>query len=453
MGSFSTLMGRNNAYSPSYALQRGTGLPLTTMNDIPRGSHYTATPRALEISYDRTQNTLFQHMPEPTPRSQPHVDAQPTPPFEPTEILENIVAEIGNTRTKVRPEVFAKMGRGFFPFENNWTCYRRNYFQVTCSWSLSPYIPQIQPYLVGEDGQLKPIRQFAMGISAIVNGSYRETRELVQHTAKRDKQSEKTPGRVALQPSTSNSLSGDSTGNGNHSNYAHGSQSMEYSPSYTGAAQPCQPPTQHTFLRIQFQKATANNGKRRAQQQTYNVVVELHAGIDSPKPDELQWVVIARRMSSPMVVRGRSPSHYKDGRRDSTASMGPDGGSGDGSGGSLPPSMARATRSHHPLMYDSAHRGGLSYGRTDYKHMPAEHSPLSDSPLISSSSSSGFDYTMVNDTMDPMDTLKNDSSLDAYHDPLFAGVPSHQQRQQNPGGYDPVYSTYARYDHPQHLCT
>lgn len=106
-------------------------------------------------------------------------------------------------------------------------------------------------------------------------------------------------------------------------------------------------------------------------------------------------------------------------------------------------------------MYDSAHRGGLPYGRTDYRQIgKPEHSPLSDSPLISSSSSSGFDYSIVNDTMDPMDTLKADSTLDPYQDPVFAGVSNHP-RPHN-GGYDPVYSTYGRYDPIQNhnsLCT
>jgi meiosis-specific transcription factor NDT80 len=89
----------------------------------------------------------------------------------------------------------------------------------------------------------------------------------------------------------------------------------------------------------------------------------------------------------------------------------------------------------------------------------AEHSPLSDSPLISSSSSSGFDYSIMNDTMDPMDTMKTDPYLktDLYQDPTFAGVASHQHRQQpGAGGYDPVYSTYGRYDpiqNPHSLCT
>jgi meiosis-specific transcription factor NDT80 len=296
-----------------------------------------------------------------------------------------------------------------------------------------------------------------MGISAIVNGQYNETRELVQHTPKRDKQSERKPVRVVLQPSPPPSFSSTSTVNGNLAGFGLGSQSMDYNSTFPGAPQPSQPPTSHMFERIQFQKATANNGKRRAQQQTYNLVVELFAEIASSVPGETQWVPIARRHSQPMVVRGRSPGHYKDGRRSSTSSMGPDGAGGDGNGSILPHGLGHTNHNHH-MMYDASHRAGLSYGRADHRQMTVnDHSPLSDSPLISSSSSSGFELSMI-DTMDPMDTIKSDPYLrsNPYQDTTYAGVPGHQHRQSSTGGYDPVYSTaYSRYDPIQNhgLCT
>ena len=48
-----------------------------------------------------------------------------------------------------------------------------------------------------------------------------------------------------------------------------------------------------------------------------------------------------------MVVRGRSPGHYKDGRRGSTASSGPDGEGADGNckTGSIPHSLSQTSRS------------------------------------------------------------------------------------------------------------
>jgi meiosis-specific transcription factor NDT80 len=453
VSSIPALMGHNNAYSPTYALYRGIGLPLTGVNDVSRSHQYSVTPRVLEGMLDRNQTPIFQQpMAEPTQRTQTQVEA---PPFEETSVLESIVAEVGGTQQIVKPEVQAKIGRGFFSSDGKWTCYRRNYFAVTCSFSLHPW-PSTVPLYIRRAGQtLEPIRGFAMSISAIVNGQYGDTRELVQHTPKRDKQSERKPGRILLQPSPPLSLGG-STGNHGHGSFPLSSESLDYNTSFTGAPQPCaQPATSHMFERIQFQKATANNGKRRAQQQFYNLVVELHAEVAGPIGNDSQWVLIARKHSHQMVVRGRSPGHYKDGRRDSTTSMGPDGSSGDGSGG-LPRGMGQNARSHL-LMYESGHRGSLPYGRQDYRQMAtAEHSTPSDSPLISSSSSSGFDYSIMNDTMDPMDTLKTASTLDQYQDPVFAGMPNHHRP--STGGYDPVYSnsTYGRYDpiqNPHSLCT
>ncbi|RJE18394.1 hypothetical protein PHISCL_09273 [Aspergillus sclerotialis] len=65
-------------------------------------------------------------------------------------------------------------------------------------------------------------------------------------------------------------------------------------------------PTEHTFERIQFQKVAANKGRYRAKQQLYNLVVDLYAKVSGPRGvDDYQWAKIARRVSVPLVVRGR----------------------------------------------------------------------------------------------------------------------------------------------------
>ena len=382
---------------------------------------YPSTPRALEV--DRPQNMIFgptgNMMIDPISRIQQPADA---PPFGATETLHQIFS--GNQT--VKPDITAKIHKGFFQADDKWTCYRRNYFSVTCHFALNPFTPSTPLFLKLSDHQgAERIRSFSMSISAIVNGNPNEIRELVQHTPKRDKQSERRPGKIPLQPNQS----GRGSNNG-QLGFSLGSQTaglaMDY-PSYGNAPQPTQPPVQHTFERIQFQKATANNGKRRAQQQYYNLIVELYAEVSNPVAGcDSQWIKIAKRESQPMVVRGRSPGHYKDGRRDSTTSMGPDGGSGaagDGSGAVPPPSIGPTARSHLSLMsYDTSQRSGTHYGRGDYRQLGMEHSPPSGgSPLMSSSSSSAFDMNMMNDSMDPMDTMKSATSMDSYHqDPTFA---------------------------------
>ncbi|KAJ3358232.1 hypothetical protein HDU91_005271, partial [Kappamyces sp. JEL0680] len=56
---------------------------------------------------------------------------------------------------------------------------------------------------------------------------------------------------------------------------------------------------------MQFKNATANNGKRKAAQQYYNLVVELYAHGESE-----ERVLVSYLTSSSLVIRGRSPSHY-----------------------------------------------------------------------------------------------------------------------------------------------
>src|SRR5216117_1336256 len=63
-----------------------------------------------------------------------------------------------------------------------------------------------------------------------------------------------------------------------------------------------------TYERIQFKQATANNGKRRAAQQYFSLIVEAYAVILGEQGTEDVRVAVSK--SSPVVVRGRSPGHY-----------------------------------------------------------------------------------------------------------------------------------------------
>ncbi|KAL4807197.1 hypothetical protein BDV18DRAFT_114291 [Aspergillus unguis] len=414
-----SLLGRNENFPGAYnSLPRSQFPSLTSLSDIARAPQYTTAPRGLDCGIDRTSNLTFAQpgsMYLDQRAAPPTVDA---PPFHDTNPLYHVFT--GNQM--VRPEIGAKIHKGFFQVDDKWTCYRRNYFSISCSFSFHQSVHD--PYLKYE-GRHARIHRFSMSISAIVNMQHNEVRELVQHTPKRDKQSERPPQRIVLQPSPSTGMVpslGTTSTTGQHG-FPLLSQSsgmgIDYNNSYGGAPQQPQPPTQHTFERIQFQKATANNGKRRAQQQYYNLVVDLYAEIENSLGGN-EWVKIARKLSYPMVVRGRSPGHYKDGRRDSSTSMGPDGGSGgagDGGGGAvLPSGLAHASRSHIALLPYGSSRGGHNYGRADYHQMTtADHSPISASPHISSSSSSTFDIVM-SDSLDPMDAMKSSSSIESYPD-------------------------------------
>lgn len=340
-----------------------------------------------------------------------NMGAQEGPPFEDTKAIYPIITA---RNQQLSPKIEAKIQKGFFKVDHKWTCYRRNYFTVSCSFSLKPATFEPQFYLQRHQNQQhEAIVAFAIQISAktaMVNNQESESRNLVQHTPKRDKATESVPGKVMLQPAQPSILTNPASYHGSSSMYGAtpnlpSSMMVDYNSQPYSSTQHQGPPQSHTFERIQFQKATANNGKRRAQQQYFHVVVELFA--DVGRHGDRQWVKVATAQSHPMVVRGRSPGHYKDNRRDSTTSMDPDrgaGGSGDSSGGApLPGTYLGPAHGRSSTMdWESTHRGPSQTGG-NYRHLAEDCSPKSGTSLESSSSSYcglDFDFLRSQDTMD-----------------------------------------------------
>jgi hypothetical protein len=221
--------------------------------------------------------------------SLPHHDAiKPGgPPFGNTIVHQLVVTSSGKL---VRPTINALIPKGFFQVDKKWTCYRRNYFQLTCSFELKP--KELRgPFYIRQQGEhLEPINEFSVLISAktaTANHQESEKRGLVQHTPKRDKATEHSLKRQPIRPLEDVPLSSTEAGESAFDT-----------------------PTAQTFERVQFQKATANNGKRRAAQQYFQVVVELIAESGAPGAKR-ELVLLATCESSPIVVRGRSPGHYK----------------------------------------------------------------------------------------------------------------------------------------------
>jgi len=257
------------------------------------------------------------------------------PPLQDTHHLLHLWSADGHV---VQPEIHARVDKGFFLSDRDWTCYRRNYFSVVCSYSLMPATCSL-PLSVRRTTNSHPeqIIGFAMCISAVVDAAGGKPVDLVQHTPKRDKGPQHKPAKIKLSPQPAGGMT---FGGAPSPVMQQGHQQMEHD--YSFQQQPQQQPTQQhvaQFDRIQFKSATANNGKRRAAQQYYHLIVELYADIGSSpssapgqpnsQGSDAGWVKIAYRLSAPMVVRGRSPGHYADERRTSTTSS-PGGGSAGG---------------------------------------------------------------------------------------------------------------------------
>ncbi|KAI1324177.1 p53-like transcription factor [Xylariaceae sp. FL0255] len=229
--------------------------------------------------------------------------------------------------THVKVDIQGVIDKGFFLSEGEWTCYRRNYFSCICSYSLTPHFPNATMHFI-PTGQTTTyqVYGFAMCISAVVSDSDSQTIDLVQHTPKRDKGPTAKPEKMRLMPKTTQPTPHSMGIYQDHHGMAGASRSL-YESGYGQGGQGSYA-TEHTFERIQFKQATANNGKRRAAQQYYHLVVELYADVGSHHAEG--FIKVAERKSAKMIVRGRSPGHYQSERRGSTSS-GPGGSSGMGS--------------------------------------------------------------------------------------------------------------------------
>ncbi|EME38377.1 hypothetical protein DOTSEDRAFT_48613 [Dothistroma septosporum NZE10] len=276
-----------------------------------------------------------------------------------------IHAEMTCEGQAVTPEVHAKVEKGFFlsTVDTKWTCYRRNYFSVQCHFELHPNITNGRMQLKkNNSAHSETIQAMGMRLSAAVDGSAGKNIELVQHTPKRDAGPKNKIDIVKVSPTPSNG------GRGEHTVSPHGIYQVPMSTFHaTGSIpgpnlpfqnlpEPGSPPTaaaqasqtssnypysastashlplpgqaaNHIFERVQFKQATANNGKRRASQQYFHLIVELYADVRKNESDAPSWVKVAHRVSEKIVVRGRSPSHYQNEGQNCNGRTGSSGGS------------------------------------------------------------------------------------------------------------------------------
>lgn len=416
---------------------------------------YSETPRTTFTSVHHGLTSTYQ---APMASTSPYSASQNESHNFPWPELE-CVLELTCEGQLVTPDIHAKVEKGFFQASNDrkWTCYRRNYFSVACHFELFPNISNGRMYLKRNNTQ-EQIQAMGIRLSAAVDGTNGKTIELVQHTPKRDqgpktkieitKLSPYTPtGRnnhsvsprgVYQLPIDTFHATGNATGpylplqnTNDDDNSSSSAQTSHVSSNYGGygsATSQLQAPgqnTNHTFERVQFKSATANNGKRRASQQYFHLIVELFADVRKDGADRPVWVKVAQRTSEKIVVRGRSPSHYQNEGQNGQTGRGNASGGGSYSGA---PSQAYGSMNPGGFRSSTAGYGnGLGGGGTGYRshYGMAHHSD-------GSGSSPGSVDEGAADLDHPGDVLMTDAERtniqqnDEYQyfpGPIYEGVP------------------------------
>ncbi|MCJ1478559.1 hypothetical protein MMC13_007240 [Lambiella insularis] len=349
------------------------------------------------------------------PGSQNALGMQSIPPFENTKTFSNVLDGGGMV---IQPELHARIDKGFFKADTDWTCYRRNYFSVACCYCLKPDVdPSARPLYLQRphSNNRERIHSFSILIVAKIDNDDGKPIELVQHTPKRDKGPMGPPDLTEVSPHPSGNIAMFTAA----SPYSPNAQlSSDQDHSYT--AGPQQPPNVANFDRIQFKKATANNGKRRAAQQYFHIIVELYAKVNRGKSADTHDIKVAHRVSAPMVVRGRSPGHYSDERRGSSTSMGPTGGSSGDHGpgyrdqGSAGPSGGSHSSMSGGVSYSSSgHAGGSGY---QAHHNSMAHSPTAShsNPVSESSSNGSLRRSIAGRHSDPAPTMEEAAQIEEY---------------------------------------
>ncbi|KAI1744574.1 hypothetical protein F4680DRAFT_405339 [Xylaria scruposa] len=252
-------------------------------------------PKAMMVPRASTERPLMASL--LLPAKTPTLRDQ-TPGFLPVEVSGQLFHDAQGTsdsRTPIEISIQAALDKGFFRSEEEWTCYRRNYFSCVCSYNLTPpgYGLPIT-YMPNGESTVYQVVGFSISISAVISDSEGQSIGLIQHMPKRDKGPTSNPGKIKLDPKPlakprilPELVAG---------------PSVPRDPSRMDSDNGQRPHiTEHTFERLQFNRATA---KRRASQEYFHLIVELYADVGGHD------LKIASRKSEKLIVRGRSPGHY-----------------------------------------------------------------------------------------------------------------------------------------------
>ncbi|PVU89104.1 hypothetical protein BB561_005536 [Smittium simulii] len=199
-----------------------------------------------------------------------------------------LISEIfdGDKSKKLNMQFISKVDKGFFYCKDGWACYRRNYFQISCSFTIfnedGSFYNKNRPITIFDQTtqSFHTVSEFVVGLFGI-DLNTRKKVELVQNTAKRDKTSRKQPNFLPITNKNESLVPGIVS-----------NQSIA------------------TFNRIQFKNSTVNQSRRSITQQYYIIEIGLFAVIGNGTQ-----MLVATSTSRPLIVRGRSPGYYADNQK------------------------------------------------------------------------------------------------------------------------------------------
>ncbi|MCJ1313881.1 meiosis-specific transcription factor ndt80 [Agyrium rufum] len=380
----------------------------------------------------------FNEVPTPTaPRLYP--SNHPPPPESKSSLLffhdVHMLGNLRDSRTheSLRVGINPEVHKGFFQERSidKWTSYRRNYFSLTLSCAIDTYGHSMVPPNQGASLsiQFQPdektgwidLGALAVTIKAYVHDSPDTPVDIVQHTAKRDKGPTGCPPMIPIDPYRS------------FHEMASGNEPIPRGVTHHSAF----------FDRLQFKKATTNNGRRRSNQQYFVLEVILCHHRDG------SWDPIAKRTSSKIVVRGRSPGHYKE--QAGSRGRGRENGHGSnfvpnfGNQGGFSQPGGSGGAGGGPLWHDS---NSQAYGRTmrDGSNLPSNDAQSTSSDEDDHDDDDS-DATNVTDSSSRVDRTAEEDAVPAILDGVgeFPGLASpgdDQSSEGNPATYGVRYRYY-----------
>lgn len=181
--------------------------------------------------------------------------------------------------SRYQANLTTRIDRGFFLADRDWICYRRNFFQLSAAFQIrqSETLESTTAPLYIFIAPQQPMRVigYYIQLSAEIMGEGRPI-YIKQHASKRNvyaRASEMVKHRIIP---------------GGDINYAINN-----------------PAHITTIERLHFQTATHNNGRKKQQQQYFQLTLCLVAALEGGEE-----VMIGESKSAPLIVRGRGPGHY-----------------------------------------------------------------------------------------------------------------------------------------------